>query len=87
MVRNQAIKNTFIGRLCGVVMASGRPDSSGDGGGLPDERNDVDFVLVDQIVPIYNRVFICNLEENPTYHSVTPSGERARTGFVQWLET
>jgi hypothetical protein len=57
------------------------------GGGLPDERSDVDFVLVDQIVPIYNRVFICNLEENPTYHSVTPSNERARTGFVQWLET
>lgn len=57
------------------------------GGGLPDERTDVDFVLVDQIVPIYNRVFICNFEENPTYHSVTPSGERARIGFVQWLET
>lgn len=55
------------------------------GGCNPDERTSVDFVLMDQIIPAYNRVFISNIETNFTYHSVTPSNERERTGFVQWI--
>jgi len=54
------------------------------GGGFPDgERHDL--VLIDQIVPAYNRVFICNFKKNPAYHSVSPSNGKARTGFVQWM--
>lgn len=44
-----------------------------------------DMVLVDQIVPAYNRLFICNFKEEPAYHSVTPSNGKVRQGFVQWL--
>ena len=55
------------------------------GGCNPDDRTSVDFVLMDQIIPAYNRVFISNIEANLTYHSVTPSNERERTGFVQWI--
>jgi hypothetical protein len=44
-----------------------------------------DLVLVDQIVPTYNRLFICNFKAEPAYHSVTPSNGKIRTGFVQWL--
>jgi hypothetical protein len=61
-----------------------RIQTAAPGGGFPDGRVH-DLVLVDQIVPAYNRVFVCNLQANPTYHSVTPSGDRARLGFVQWL--
>tara|TARA_Y100000004_G_C8869902_1_gene392785 strand:- start:79 stop:852 length:774 start_codon:yes stop_codon:yes gene_type:complete len=57
------------------------------GGRFPDgdNRDNIDFVLIDQIIPAYNRVFICNTEKNYGYHSVTPSNERERTGFVQWI--
>ncbi len=61
-----------------------RIQTAAPGGGFPDGKMH-DLVLVDQIVPAYNRVFVCNLQANPTYHSVTPSGNRARLGFVQWL--
>jgi hypothetical protein len=44
-----------------------------------------DFVLVDQVLPVYNRIFLCNFQEEPAYHSVTPSRDRVREGFVQWL--
>jgi len=44
-----------------------------------------DMVLIDQIVPTYNRLFLCNYQNDPAYHSVTPSNGRERTGFVQWL--
>lgn len=44
-----------------------------------------DLILMDQIVPSYNRLFICNFKEEPAYHSVTPSNGKIRTGFVQWL--
>jgi hypothetical protein len=54
------------------------------GGGFKDKRRH-DLVLIDQIVPTYNRVFICNLRSDPAYHSVTPSNGRERTGFVQWM--
>jgi hypothetical protein len=53
------------------------------GNGAP--RQPRDFVLIDQIVPERNRVFICNLQSNPAWHSVTPSRGRARHGFVQWI--
>lgn len=54
------------------------------GGGFPDNKQH-DLVLIDQIVPAYNRVFFCNFKRNPAYHSVTPSNGKARTGFVQWM--
>jgi hypothetical protein len=54
------------------------------GGGFPD-RQTHDLVLIDQVVPVYNRVFICNYQHDPAYHSVTPSNGKERTGFVQWL--
>lgn len=58
--------------------------TSTPGGGFSDEKSH-DLVLVDQILPIYNRVFISNLRANPTFHSVTPSADKERTGFVQWI--
>ncbi len=54
------------------------------GGGFPDQQPH-DLVLIDQIVPVYNRLFLCNFQYSPAYHSVTPSGNKARLGFVQWL--
>jgi len=54
------------------------------GGGFTDGKEH-DLVLYDQIVPAYNRLFLCNLKDNPTFHSVTPSNGRERLGFVQWL--
>lgn len=54
-------------------------------GGWGDGTNGVDLTLVDQILPVYNRVFICDLRANPTLHSVTPSNSKERFGFVQWL--
>jgi len=54
------------------------------GGGFPDNRAH-DLVLIDQIIPVYNRLFLCNFQHSPAYHSVTPSNNRERLGFVQWL--
>lgn len=54
------------------------------GGGFPDNMPH-DLVLIDQIVPAYNRIFICNFKDTPAYHSVTPSNGKVRQGFVQWL--
>lgn len=54
-------------------------------GGMEHRINGYDLTLVDQVLPIYNRVFICDLTANPTLHSVTPSNSRERFGFVQWL--
>jgi hypothetical protein len=44
-----------------------------------------DLILVDQIIPAYNRLFICNFKAEPAYHSVTPSSGKVRQGIVQWL--
>lgn len=55
------------------------------GGGFPDKQPH-DLVLIDTIVPAYNRLFICNLQNNLAYHSVTPSNGKPRLGFVQWLK-
>jgi 2OG-Fe(II) oxygenase superfamily len=58
--------------------------TSTPGGGFADSRFH-DMVLIDQIVPIYNRLFLCNYQGDPAYHSITPSFDRERLGFVQWL--
>jgi hypothetical protein len=58
--------------------------TSSPGGGFRDKQPH-DLVLIDQIVPTYNRLFVCNYQDDPAYHSVTPSNGRERTGFVQWL--
>lgn len=44
-----------------------------------------DLVLHDQVVPCYNRMFLCNFQSDPCYHSVTPSNGKVRYGFVQWI--
>lgn len=63
-----------------------RLNVSGPGGGFENaERNNEDLVLIDQIIPVYNRVFICNFKKNPAYHSVTPSNGKKRQNFVQWI--
>lgn len=54
------------------------------GGGFPDKRSH-DLTLIDQIVPAYNRVFMCNFKHSLAYHSVTPSNGKSRLGFVQWI--
>jgi hypothetical protein len=54
-------------------------------GGKSLNRQARDFVLVDQVVPEYNRLFLCNLQTSPAWHSVTPSRGRPRYGFVQWI--
>lgn len=54
------------------------------GGGFKDQLPH-DLVLIDQIIPVYNRLFLCNFQHSPAYHSVTPSKNKARLGFVQWL--
>jgi len=56
------------------------------GGGFADDKSH-DLILVDQIVPAYNRMFICNYQHDPAYHSITPSNGRERLGTVQWLGT
>jgi hypothetical protein len=58
--------------------------TSTPGGGFPDMKPH-DLILVDQIVPTWNRIVICSFENVKAYHSVTPSNGRARTGFVQWF--
>ncbi len=57
------------------------------GGGWPSHwpHQSRDMILVDQIVPAYNRLFLCDLDADPTFHSVTPSCDKIRTGFVYWL--
>lgn len=66
------------------LLSHQRIRTSTPGGGFPDGRAH-DLVLIDQIVPCYNRVFLCDLRASPAYHSVTPSAGRERLGIVQWL--
>lgn len=58
--------------------------TGGPGGGFEDQKPH-DLVLMDQVVPTYNRLFLCDLRSTPAYHSVTPSNGKIRYGFVQWL--
>jgi hypothetical protein len=74
--------NNPQGRL--DVLESKRINTRSPGGGFPDGR-DRDLVLIDQVVPVYNRVFLCNFQAELAYHSVTPSNGKARQGFVQWM--
>lgn len=80
---NDAINvETPIGRL--DVLNNNRINTVTPGGGFRDNQTH-DLVLIDQIVPGFNRVFICSLKNIDMYHSVTPSNGKPRTGFVQWL--
>lgn len=61
--------------------------TSTPGGGWTDSWNGPrDMLLIDQVVPAYNRLFLCTYHNDPAYHSVTPSYGKARTGFVFWLK-
>jgi Rps23 Pro-64 3,4-dihydroxylase Tpa1-like proline 4-hydroxylase len=55
------------------------------GGNLPDNKESADMVMIDQIVPSYNRLVLINFQDNPAYHSVSPSHGKTRQGFVLWL--
>jgi hypothetical protein len=46
-------------------------------------HNKKDFILLDQIIPSYNRIVIFNLNAKPLYHSVTPNKGKRRDGFIQ----
>lgn len=50
-----------------------------------DEHEGRDFILVDQILPVYNRLVIFNLNTDALYHSVTPNYGKRRDGFIEWL--
>jgi hypothetical protein len=41
--------------------------------------------MVDQIVPVYNRVVLLDFSKGPGYHSVTPSCGSTRYAIVQWM--
>lgn len=75
--------NSPTGRL-DILTRHQRIRTSSPGGGFKDGKPH-DMVLLDQVVPAYNRLFLCNYQGDPAYHSVTPSNGRERTGFVQWL--
>ena len=42
------------------------------------------MILLDQIIPTYNRMVLIEFTENPAYHSITPSSGRERYAIVQW---
>lgn len=75
------VENPF-GRL--DCLNTKRLKTSSPGGGFS-EPGYKDLILIDQIVPVYNRIFICNFRKNPAFHSVSPSMNKERTGFVQWM--
>jgi hypothetical protein len=81
--KNAYSVNAPSGRM-DFLSTRSRISTATPGGGFPDKRPH-DLVLIDQVVPAYNRVFICNLKAEPAYHSVTPSNGKERLGFVQWL--
>jgi hypothetical protein len=43
------------------------------------------FTLADQILPLYNRLVICDFVSDPAYHSVTPTNARPRYDITQRL--
>lgn len=81
--QNAFVIDNPIGRMDFLTKHS-RIKTKTPGGGFSDGRQH-DLVLIDQIIPTYNRLFLCNFQISPAYHSVTPSNGRARLGFVQWL--
>jgi len=80
---NAHVVEAPIGRM-DCLTQHARIRTSTPGGGFPDKKPH-DLVLIDQIVPAYNRLFICNFKHSMAYHSVTPSNGKPRLGFVQWL--
>ena len=44
-----------------------------------------DGVLIDALLPEFNRLVVCDFETDPCFHTVTPSNGRSRYGFLQWL--
>lgn len=75
--------NSPIGRMT-MLESLTRIKTQTPGGGFPDNQPH-DLILIDQIVPLYNRLFICNNIAAPSYHSVSPSNGKIRLGFVQWV--
>jgi len=69
---------------CDFLINSQKIRTSTPGGGF-EGGGERDLILVDQIVPAYNRLFVNNYQYDPAYHSVTPSNGKERTGVVQWL--
>ena len=43
------------------------------------------FTLVDQVLPLYNRLVVCDFVSDPAYHSVTPGNTRPRYDITQRL--
>lgn len=83
VAESTAVVNGPKGRL-DFLINNKRIRTSSPGGGFH-HGGTQEMVLIDQVVPTYNRLFICNYQVDPAYHSVTPSNGRERTGFVQWL--
>lgn len=44
-----------------------------------------EVILLDQIMPEYNRLVVTDFVRDPAYHSITPSNGRIRHAIVQWL--
>jgi hypothetical protein len=77
---------TFQDALAGPMDFLNQPRIKARPAGVYPFGNDPhDLVLVEQILPVYNRIFICNFRDEPAFHSVTPSKGKVRQGFVQWL--
>ncbi len=74
---------TPMGRL-DFLSKYNRIRTSTPGGGFSDKKPH-DITLLDQFIPHYNRLFLCNFFNQDSLHSVSPSGPKARLGFVQWL--
>jgi hypothetical protein len=54
-------------------------------GDYPFQNTPKDFVLIDQVLPVYNRIVLLNATAGNDYHSVSPSYGKVRQGFVQRL--
>lgn len=48
-------------------------------------RKPSELILIDQILPEYNRLVLTDFLRDPAYHSITPSNGRTRYAIVQWL--
>lgn len=58
--------------------------TSTPGGGFPDGQEHT-LMLLDQVLPAYNTLFLCSFQHGPAYHSISPGANRERTAVVQWL--
>jgi Rps23 Pro-64 3,4-dihydroxylase Tpa1-like proline 4-hydroxylase len=62
-----------------------RINVSHPGGNFPNNEESKDMVMIDQIVPSYNRLVLINFKNSPAFHSINPSHGKNRKGFVLWL--